>query len=465
MRESDTIAAISTAPGTGAIGILRVSGQLTKGICSQVLTPIRSQEHPSQSLLQKPRMAVYCNFRDPAGQGKVLDRILCLYFQNPHSYTGEDMAEFQFHGNPILLREALEVLYRLGARPALPGEFSKRAYLNGKMALTEAEAVARLIHARSRFELELAQKNLFGEISKLSSRLRSELIGIKAEFEAEIDFSTEDLTYESTQARLERIEKIQELCESLLKKSSRADALIGRSKVVLFGEPNVGKSSLMNRLLGRDRSIISDVPGTTRDYISEDLNLSGIPIRLVDTAGVRDTEDSIEKKGIEQSIREAENADIKLFLIDASEDRDWKEFADKNSQYLESSLLIANKIDAKHRSYDRRIFCDRFPDLEIQEISCKTGEGVECLLESLEKRLAQSEDSSEYVVLEDRHKYHFQEMVVCLQKAKELVQESAPAEIAIKEIDEAIHHVGQINGVVGTEEILGRIFSVFCVGK
>lgn len=464
MTNSDTIAAISTAPGMGAIGILRLSGKKTLSISSKFIS-IKNQAVSKDYIIGNKRKSIFCNFIDSEANGHVLDKIIFIFSESPNSFTGEDLAEFHFHGNPILLREALELFYREGARPAKPGEFTRRAFLNGKMDLTEAEAIGRLIHSRSKFELELAQKNFYGEISKLTSKLRSEMVGIKAECEAEIDFSTEDLNYESLEQRRERITRIRNLCESVLQKSERADALIGKSKVVLFGEPNVGKSSLMNRLLGRERSIISDTPGTTRDYITEDINIAGIPIQLVDTAGLRDTDDAIERLGIEQSIREAGIADLKLYLIDTSLPIDWKEFVDKNHRYLESSILIANKIDQKHSNYKESVFTRKFPKIQIMEVSCKTGEGIEELISLIEKRLSGSESSEEYIILEDRQKFHFQAIIKALSKAEELMLESAPAEIIIKEIDDAVAQIGEVNGVITTEEVLGRIFSTFCVGK
>lgn len=460
-----TIAAISTAPGMGAIGIIRLTGKDSLPIALRFLHR-NNRILDSESIRENPKRIEYCDFYN-VYDNVLVDKIVFFYSRAPHSFTGEDMVELHFHGNMILLRTGLDLLYRAGARPAMPGEFSKRSFLNGKINLTEAEAIGRIIHSRSRFELELAQKNLFGELSKLSSRLRSELVGIKAECEAEIDFSTEDLTYESLEERRERINRIRKLCETLLDKSQKAENLIGRSKVVLFGEPNVGKSSLMNCLLGRERSIISDQPGTTRDYISEDMNLSGIPIQLVDTAGVRTTEDRIEKLGIEKTLREAESAHLKLFLIDTSRDTDWKEFIAKNKKFLESSVVIANKTDISHPSWDPKLFTGESTThkTEILPLSCKTGNGIPELIRLIEDRLSGSESIEEFVILEDRQKFHVQKIAEALTRAEELMLMNTPAEIVIKEIDSAVEEVSAINGEITTEEVLGRIFSVFCVGK
>jgi len=464
----DTIAAISTAPGMGAIGIIRVSGSQTIPICLHFLYPSTNQTINQEYIESNNRKMVYSEFKS---KDKLIDKIVYVFFKGPNSFTGEDLVEFHFHGNGILLKQALNEIFTKGARPAEPGEFTKRAYLNGKLNLPEAEAIGRLIHSRSQFELELAQKNFFGEISKLSSRLRSELVGIKAECEAEIDFSTEDLTFESLEERRGRISKIRTICDSLLSKAARTETMIGRSKVVLFGEPNVGKSSLMNVILGRERSIISDRPGTTRDFISEDLNLKGVPIQLIDTAGIRETEDEIERKGIEQSMRESSSANLRLFLIDTSKPWDFSNYLDKNDKYLAGTILLANKIDIADKSWSTESIrlklkaLDLKSNVEILEISCKTGQGIPELIQIMEEKISDSGQSEEYILLEDRQKYHFQMISESLSRADDLMLSSAPAEIVVKEIDEAVRQVGTILGVVSNEEVLGRIFSTFCVGK
>ncbi|AAS68788.1 tRNA uridine-5-carboxymethylaminomethyl(34) synthesis GTPase MnmE [Leptospira interrogans] len=455
---NDTIAAVSTSSGAGAIGIIRMSGPEALTISSSFLFSKNKFLSPSEIL---PRTAIQCVFQ--IGDRKI-DQILFFYFKSPNSYTGEDLCEFHFHGNPILLREALDAIFRAGARPAKQGEFSRRAFLNEKLDLTEVEAIGRLISARSRFELELAQKNVFGEVTRFTSNLRSQLISLKAECEAEIDFSTEDLTYESLEERKTRIENVKSLCQTLISKSSSAEKLIQQFRIVLYGEPNTGKSSLMNVLLGKERSIISEIPGTTRDYISEEIFLEGIPVRLVDTAGVRETTDHIEKLGIERSEKEFQSADVRLFLVDVSKKENWKEFINKSRERLEGSILIANKIDILNSSWDRNLFSD-VKDLIVLEISCKTKEGISNLLDAIKERTGKLGHSEDYVLLEERQRYHFETIVRCLDKTLHLLKEGAPAEIYIQEINYALAEIGEVNGKVDTEEVLGRIFSKFCVGK
>ncbi|GBF43155.1 tRNA modification GTPase TrmE [Leptospira ellinghausenii] len=459
----DTIAALSTAQGPGAIGILRVSGSLVLPISLSVLEK-NGTALTETFLRNQKRTAIFCDFVE---NGNPLDQIVFFYFPAPNSYTGEDLAEFHLHGNPILLKRALHVLFDKGARPAQKGEFTKRAYLNGKINLSGAEAISRLIEARSKYELELAQKNVFGEITKLSSKIRSDLISLKAECEAEIDFSTEDLTFESLEQRKNRMVDLKNLCSKLIKNSERAESLILQSTVVLFGEPNTGKSSLMNLLIGKDRSIISDVPGTTRDYIAEELSLDGIPIRLVDTAGIRETTDNIEQMGIERSKREADSANVKLLLIDTSVPFEINSFLNKHKDRLFESILVANKVDAKHPTWDLKNLenIQREYNLTISEISCKTKQGISELLNVLKLKLTSQENTEDLVLLEDRQRYHIQKIESCLSESIQLMENNAPAEIYIQEINVALLEIGQVNGVVENEEILGRIFSKFCVGK
>ncbi len=457
---ADTIAAISTASGAGAIGILRVSGPEALPIVFKHLSFLDKGLEISSI---KPRYAYTCHFLDGT---RKLDQVVFLFFAGPNSFTGEDLCEIHTHGNPILLREALECLFHSGARPAKQGEFTKRAFLNGKLDLNEAEAIGRIIGARSRFELELAQKNAFGEISRLASNLRSQLISLKAECEAEIDFSTEDLTFESLEERKKRIQSVAEICSNLLKRSNDAETLLERSRVVLYGEPNTGKSSLMNLILGRDRSIISEIPGTTRDYISEDFLLSGIPIRLTDTAGVRETGDKIEKMGIERSEKEFSQADVRVFVIDVSKESNWETFVEENRTKLEGAIVAANKFDIRDSKWDAEIIKKRnFPGTSVCEISCKTRDGLDSLIREISSKLQTLESSEDYVLLEERNRFHFSTIVRNLQNCLSLIEDGAPAEIYIKEIDLALNEVGEVNGRVDTEEILGRIFSKFCVGK
>lgn len=458
---TDTIAAISTGNIPSAIGIIRLSGENTLRICSKILFG-KGDFFSPEYISENPRRAIYCDLVD--GNDR-LDQIVFVFFKNPHSYTGEDLAEFSLHGNPILLKKALQLIFREGARPAREGEFTKRAFLNGKLDLTGAEAIGRLISARSSFELELAQKNVFGEIHRLSSRVRSDLISLKAECEAEIDFSTEDLTYESKEQRKNRMIALHDLCAKVLRNSKRAESFIEQNKIVIYGEPNTGKSSLLNSLIGRERAIVSNIPGTTRDYLSESFTLGGIPLQLIDTAGVRETEDLIEKMGIERSQNEFEKANLRLFLLDVSSPIDFESFCETHRLQLQNSILVANKIDIAHETWISTKQKFQSLGIDLCEVSCKTKQGLEELLNSIQTHLIHIDKSDDFVLLEERNEFYFRRIQDHLKLAIDLMESDTPAEIYIKEIDFALEQVGLINGRVGTEEILGRIFSKFCVGK
>ncbi len=389
------------------------------------------------------------------------------FFKAPNSFTGEDMGEISLHGNPILMRKVLELLFTLGARPAERGEFTKRAYLNGKLDISSAEAISRIVNARSKFELELAQKNLFGELQKLESRLRSELLNIKAECEAEIDFSTEDLTFESLKERKSRIDRVIQLCKKIINGSQRVEQIIQKTKIVIYGEPNVGKSSLMNLILGKERAIVSHIPGTTRDFLSEDLFLEGLPIQLVDTAGVRDTEDPIEKLGIQKSDSEFESANIRVLVIDLSLPFKEEEFLQRYATKLQNTIVLGNKLDICHETWDLERFSYKLKEKAAYFIacSCKSKQGLDELIETIHKLVTKQEIHEDVILLEERNFYLLTQIQNSLQNALKLIEENAPAEIYVKEIDFCLSLIGKINGRVENEEILGRIFSKFCVGK
>lgn len=459
----DTIAAVSTAALPSAIGVIRISGYRVTSICSQILS--RNNIPISEEWMRShPRFSTYCEL---ASRFEKIDQILFTFYAAPNSFTGEDMGELSLHGNPILIKKALELIFSLGARPAEKGEFSKRAYTNEKLDISSALAISQVISARSRFELELAQKNMFGEMHRLESRLRSELINIKAECEAEIDFSTEDLTFESFEERKNKIKTVTEICKKVIKGNDRAQNIIQKSKIVIYGDPNTGKSSLMNLILGRERAIVSHIPGTTRDFLSEDLHLEGLPIQLVDTAGVRDTSDPIEKLGIERSEKEFSTANVRILVIDLSIPYENKSFENKYSDKLERTIVLGNKYDIIHSSWDLNSLQEYLhqKNSSFVKCSCKLKTGVDELIREIHLHISKEDSMEDMILLEDRNLYLLKKILDSLENAERLMEENAPAEVYVREIDFALEHIGQINGRIDTEEILGRIFSKFCVGK
>ena len=314
--DAETIVAISTGAGPAAIGVVRISG---RGVVDCLARHCRTPDGLCVDFRSRGREQILCDLIDE--RAGIIDQALVCFFAGPHSYTGEDVAEFSLHGNPILLRTFVDSALRGAAgkvRPARPGEFTKRAYLNGRLDLSQAEAVHRMITARSQFELEAGRKNLYGEISRLTSRFRSALIHLKAETEAEVDFSTEDLTFNTLAERKAQVRALVQKLDELLRRARETQRISAGFQIALVGVPNAGKSSLLNSILGWERAIVSPVAGTTRDYVAEEILYDGVPVRFVDTAGIRETADVVEEQGVRMSLDMIRKSDLVLHLIDAS---------------------------------------------------------------------------------------------------------------------------------------------------
>lgn len=454
--QDDTIIAVATPAGRGAIGIIRISGRNSLALLEAMTSA------SIESFKNNPRKSILTRFMNRSGS--VIDEGLAVFFPGPNSYTGEDTAELSFHGNPLILQEfLLEAVLLPGLRPAEPGEFTRRAYLNHKMDLTQAEAVSRIIEARSEFELKAGRKNLSGELGRLLSRFRSAMISLKAETEAEVDFSTEDLTFEKRESRIKKIHELSAEIDHILKSSKIASRIAGGFRIAIAGKPNAGKSSLMNAMLGWDRAIVSHIAGTTRDTVTEDMEIDGVGVKFVDTAGLRETEDEIEKEGVRRSRKEIEQSNILLHVIDSSDCRNLNQEIEEFEKVKMANILrIFNKADLginKKRSHDH--------DDGVSEIfiSCKTGNGLDKLRTEIKNIIFSDPASVNPILLEERQKYHFERIREALLRVVELWKINAPDEITALEIDSALGHIGEITGAVSNEEVLGRIFSMFCVGK
>lgn len=455
---SDTIIAVATAPGRGAVGIVRVSGPnalpILKKFCRSAATsPASPGIHSIPDFSRSPRKQFFCSITDAFGAD--LDTGLVVFFPGPRSYTGEDTAEFSLHGSRLLLRDFVRVVTDSGlARPADAGEFTRRAFLNGKMDLAQAEAVRRIVDARSEFELKSGRRALAGELSRMVSRFRSALIGLKAETEAEVDFSDEDLTFETRERRRLRVQSLLDEIEKIVEGGQAALRLADGFQIALAGVPNAGKSSLLNRMLGWDRSIVSETPGTTRDYVTEEFQIDGVSVRLVDTAGLRDTGDSVEEEGVRRSKKEIHRSEIVLHVIDGSRP-DYAEPFEARDNVID----VVNKSDKLHPESG----WERVKERGVL-ISCNTGEGLESLRAAIHARMFAGA-SHEPMLVEERQRYHFLKIREALRTVLTLWNDNAPDEITAIEIDRALEHCGEITGRISTEEILGRIFSLFCVGK
>jgi len=448
MREP--IVAIATPYGEGAIGIIRLSGK-------NVLDIVKRFFKTKGQI--KPRYAHFGKLYDE--EGEELDEGILIYYKAPNSYTGEDLVELNLHGNPRILKRALEVFLKAGVRLAEPGEFTKRAFLNGKLDLTQAEAVAELISAKTELARKVALKQLQGELSRYIRPLRESLLELLAYIEADIEFDEEDIPTLTREQVLEMVERVTKGIKELLKTAKTGKFIREGIKLAIVGRPNVGKSSLFNALLKEERAIVTDIAGTTRDYIEETLQIREIPVKLIDTAGIRETEDVVEKIGVERSKQKIEEADLILFVVDASSkitDKDLKIYEEiKNKEHI----IVANKIDLGIKA-DLEIFKGK----SIIKVSALKGEGLENLSEEILKKIGLQLDESVNIYVSVRHETLLKKAKEVLEKFKEeyKIREISP-EIAMLDLREAADYLGEILGEITTEDVLGKIFSTFCIGK
>lgn len=455
--DRDPIVAIATASGRGGVGIIRLSGS-DSFISSFIKDYFGSQEN------LKPRYAHYRQFRDD--KGALLDEGLVLYFPTPKSYTGESVLEFQAHGGPIVLQMLLHTILgfgrSVGLRLAEPGEFTKRAFLNGRIDLSQAEAVADLIDATTEGAAKAASRSLNGDFSKSIHAVGDQIIELRALIEAILDFPEEEIDFiKSTQAR-ERMNKIIIDFESLKHQSQQGSILREGVKVVLVGSPNVGKSSLMNCLSGSDIAIVTEIAGTTRDKIENEISINGVALRLVDTAGVRETNDPVESIGIERTLQAVEDADIVLHLVDAT-----NEYSDEEGQKTLHKVMqrvskgvpviqVLNKCDLDHK----------IPDNSWLPISAKTGEGIENLKNKLLELVGWENQPESTFLARERHLQSLSNAYEHLELANQFVNiPDPPLELLAEELRLANDELGVIVGETTPDDILGMIFSRFCIGK
>lgn len=441
-----TIAAIASPPGMGAVSLLRVSGPEAISVAD------KATAGKASSLM--PRTTRYCLVRDP--DGGVLDDGLLTVFLAPHSYTGEDCVEFTGHGGILVTREVLARFFACGAVPAGPGEFTQRAFVNGKLDLTQAEGVMDLISAQTRMSMRAARSQLEGTLGKRTTKARDSLLETLAHLEAWIDFPEEDIDPQTDALLASHVRDVLSVVDSLLATADQGRVLREGVRTVIFGEPNVGKSSLLNRLLGFERAIVSDIAGTTRDTIEEVVSLHGLPLRLVDTAGVREAVDSIESEGIQRTVRQIEAADLLLEIIDGSRKRPVDLVLPAISA---KHLRILNKMDlGEHASW---------LDVKAVRLSCNTGEGFDSLSDAIRDSLHFSEaDWGEHAVaINTRHQASLHLARTSLVAALKLLENGSDPELAAIDLREALDALGEIPGRVDTEDLLGVIFSSFCIGK
>ena len=444
MPSHDTIAAIATPPGTGGIGILRISGTkalaIGESLCHAKINPGRIQ---------------FRHFFDAHDQ--LLDHGICLYFNAPHSFSGEDCIEIQAHGGPIVLDMLLERLCELGARLARPGEFSERAFLNDKLDLTQAEAIADLIESGSRAASRAAVRSLEGHFSQQVHNLVEEIINLRAFIEAALDFAEEEIDFlDNSDIRL-RLDTCNQHLQTLLAQAEQGRTLQEGLSVSLAGLPNAGKSSLLNYLAGYEAAIVTEIPGTTRDVLREHVSLKGIPLKINDTAGLRESRNPVEREGIRRAWETIKKSDVIIYLVDSTKgltDAD-REIID---QLAEPGLqLVFSKSDLAPP--------DRHRDPERLTISTVSGDGLEMLIQRITGQVTDYNQDNQVFMARRRHVDALLRALESVQQAIHIFDTTRSGELVAEDLRNAQKYLNEITGEFTNEDLLGKIFSTFCIGK
>lgn len=444
MHDVDTIAAIASPPGTGGIGIIRLSGPQSLNIAKQL----------TRSTLIAGKIQ-FRNFRD--AQDQILDHGILLYFKSPHSFTGEDVIEIQGHGGIVLQDMLLSRVCELGARLAQAGEFSERAFHNNKLDLTQAEAIADLIESGSQAAARASMRSLQGVFSSQVHTLVESIIQIRSFVEAALDFAEEEIDFLSGSDILQKLNETRQQTQNLLHKAQDGRLLNEGITLAIAGQPNAGKSSLLNYLAGYDAAIVTHVAGTTRDVIREHIALKGVPVKVIDTAGLRESDDPVEQEGIRRAWNEIEKADVILLLMDATKG------------YTAEDIIIEQRI---HTTKIKKLFTksdlltsEKQKQLEGDKISTRTGEGIDALIDDLTRNYHDYNHTESTFIARKRHVEALKKSLQHVQQAAIIFEQTESGELMAEDLRQAQLSLNQITGEFTTEDLLGRIFSSFCIGK
>lgn len=461
MVQDDTISAVATAIGEGGIGIIRMSGPQSVNIADKLFVGSKGQRASEAA----SHYACYGAIVDPAA-GQTVDEVLLLVMKAPRSYTRENVVEIHCHGGPVPLRKILELTLRFGARLAEPGEFTKRAFLNGRLDLAQAEAVIDIIRAKTDASLKLAVNHLSGQLSGVVRTVRDDTLEMIAHLEAAIDFPEDDIEELSSQQVDEKLIPVLDKLEHLLATAQTGRILREGLQTVIIGKPNVGKSSLLNALLREKRAIVTDIPGTTRDIIEEYVNIQGIPLKIVDTAGIRETEDLVEQLGVQRAREFIDKADLILLLLDSS-----SPLTEEDKQVLEllagrQALVLINKTDLPQK-LDMSEIMQYSKEYQLLRISVQDGTGMDLLEKAIVERVysGQVTQSEGAYVTNVRHIHVLRQAYHHLEEARHTIAMNMPPDCIVVDLRAAWEKLGEITGDTVGEDLLDQIFSRFCIGK
>ena len=459
MFKEDTIAAIATPRGAAAIGKIRISGRDAISAADNIFKGSNSLRDA------KSHTVHYGNIFDPE-KNKIIDEVLAIVMKKPSSFTGEDVVEFDCHGGMVPLRKVLEVILARGVRMAEPGEFSKRAFINGKIDMAQAEGIMEVINAETEKSLDIAVDHLRGKLSGEIKEIKEEVMTLIAHLEASIDFPEDEIEGFNSSELKERVNFIEKKIHNLLATAEQGKIYREGIKTVITGKPNVGKSSLLNYFLQENRAIVTDVPGTTRDVIEEVVNIDGIPLRIFDTAGIRKTEDEVEKVGVERSRRFIEDADLILFMLDIDQGITVEDKKIYNIAKNKPLIILINKTDLE-KQVDKKNIRDIFSDHPILLLSVKREEGLDKLKkliidEVLDEKFKTDED---IMLTRVRHKNALKEACKALEKVNETLKKGLPHDFLTIDLKKCLDNLGKITGETIDEDIVERIFADFCLGK